>query len=316
MYLSRRLRRPGALARLLRETSYDTLYLNSLFSRDFGILPLLLQRLGTVPRVPTLLAPRGELSPGALALRPIKKRAYIAAARSAGIASHVTWHATSEMEAADIRRVIGHGAPVQVAPNIATLGSLGAVVRVPKVRGTASAVFLSRLSPKKNMHMLAPVLSGVRGTVSLDLYGAIDDADYWAKCEKAFAGLPSNVTVSYRGTVEHTQVSEVLAAADLFILPTLGENFCHAAAEAFAAGCPVLISDQTPWRGLQAAKAGWDLPLEQPRAFTEAIQRIVDMDEGEHAEWRRGARIFIESHPLITEAIDLNRQLFFSQTRG
>ena len=126
------------------------------------------------------------------------------------------------MEAADIRRVIGHGAPVQVAPNIATLGSLGAVVRVPKVRGTASAVFLSRLSPKKNMHMLAPVLSGVRGTVSLDLYGAIDDADYWAKCEKAFAGLPSNVTVSYRGTVEHTQVSEVLAAADLFIRAAQG----------------------------------------------------------------------------------------------
>jgi glycosyltransferase involved in cell wall biosynthesis len=54
-------------------------------------------------------------------------------------------------------------------------------------------------------------------------------------------------------------------------LPSLGENFGHVIVEALSAGCPILISDRTPWRGLAERGVGWDLPLEDPAGFRGVI---------------------------------------------
>lgn len=316
-YLGPQARGLSALARLIRATPHDVLYLNSFFSAVYTIRPLLLRRTGRIPSCPTVLAPRGELACSALGMKTLKKRIYCHAAHAAGLYRDVTWQATSAAEEADILREIGPHATVGQGPAVFAMpegapGEDGA----PHRRGYARLVYVARIAPVKNLHMLAESLADVDGAVSLDLYGVIDDSGYWARCQAAFAALPSNVTVTYHGPIDHDQVSGILAHSDLFVLPTLGENFCHAIAEALASSCPALISDQTPWRGLEAAKAGWDLPLDQPEAFTEAVQRVIDMDEHEHGEWRQGARSYIEHHPLITEAIELNRQLFLSQVRG
>ena len=45
-------------------------------------------------------------------------------------------------------------------------------------------------------------------------------------------------------------------------MPTTHENFGHAVVEAWAHGRPVLLSDQTPWRGLAELDLGWDLQLD------------------------------------------------------
>ena len=50
-----------------------------------------------------------------------------------------------------------------------------------------------------------------------------------------------------------------------FILPTLGENFGHVFIEALAAGCPLIISNRTPWLELEKKGIGWDIPLENLR---------------------------------------------------
>ncbi len=86
------------------------------------------------------------------------------------------------------------------------------------------------------------------------------------------------------------QGSETLAAHDLFLLPTLGENFGHVFLEAFLAGLPVITSDRTPWRELTAKRVGFDLPLEQPDAFQAAIQQFVDMDDAQYRQWSESAR--------------------------
>ena len=56
---------------------------------------------------------------------------------------------------------------------------------------------------------------------------------------------------------------------------TRHENFGHAVVEAWAHGRPVLLSDQTPWRGLAELDLGWDLPLKLAlwtRAFESAMR--------------------------------------------
>ncbi len=88
------------------------------------------------------------------------------------------------------------------------------------------------------------------------------------------------------------------------MLPTLGENFGHAIFESFAAGRPVLISDKTPWRGLAAKKAGWDIALEDEKAFIAAVQQAAGMGQEEFNEWCDGARQLAEK---VTKETDLKQ---------
>jgi glycosyltransferase involved in cell wall biosynthesis len=62
------------------------------------------------------------------------------------------------------------------------------------------------------------------------------------------------------------------------VLPTLHENYGHAIAEALASGCPVLISDHTPWNEAEIKNAGFVRPL-TPEAWTEALKIAIQMDE-------------------------------------
>ncbi|HEX8395225.1 MAG TPA: hypothetical protein VF665_22950, partial [Longimicrobium sp.] len=137
MYLDAARLNPAGLRRVLRAAEYDVLYLNSLFSPQMALAPLVLRRMGALPPRPVVLAPRGELHPGALATggwkgvlpgplarrvdspRQLKKRAYLAAARAAGLFEGVLWQASSPEEAGHIVRAVGRGARVTVAPDLA-----------------------------------------------------------------------------------------------------------------------------------------------------------------------------------------------------
>jgi len=74
---------PRTLRRAMMQVDYDVVYLNSFFSLWSSIVPLILRRLALLPRKPVLLAPRGEFSQGAIALKALKKDSYVHAARLA-----------------------------------------------------------------------------------------------------------------------------------------------------------------------------------------------------------------------------------------
>ena len=93
------------------------LYFNGFFVVHLTIVPLILRRLGWCSRASLLLAPRGEFSPGALAIRSRKKRMYIAANKLFRLSSQVVWHASTADEAADIRGVFGSSARILIREN-------------------------------------------------------------------------------------------------------------------------------------------------------------------------------------------------------
>ncbi|HEX8321745.1 glycosyltransferase family 4 protein [Longimicrobium sp.] len=319
---------PAGLRRALAGP-YDVLYLNSLFSPRLTLAPLLLRRAGGIPRRPVVLAPRGELHPGAMGTgswgralpravdarfpspRNLKKRGYIATARGLGLLDGVVWQASSEEERADILRHAGPGATVRVAPDLSAAPvPVASAGRAEKRAGELRAAFLSRIAPKKNLDGALRMLRGVRGRVRLDVYGPVEDGAYWDGCQALIAGLPPGVSVHHHGSVAHERVPAVLAESDVLLFPTHGENFGHVIVEAMVQGCPVLISDQTPWRGLEARRAGWDLPLDGPEAFTRALQRLADMDAQEHGGWRAGAAEFGRQRSVDPGAVAANRALF------
>jgi glycosyltransferase involved in cell wall biosynthesis len=300
---------------IVRATPHHMIYLNSFFDPAFTIRPLLLRRLGAIPKRPVILAPRGEFSPGALNLKRHKKRLYLAVARPAGHYADVTWHASSDLEAAEIRRWFGADAHVVVAPNIATplpaaTGSHG------KQAGKLRLVFVSRIDRKKNLDGALAILNGLDGEITFDIYGPLADPGYWESCRRLAEALPRNIHVRYRGMVPHERIPAVLAEYDALFLPSRGENFGHAILEALAAGRPVIVSDRTPWRGLAERRAGWDLPLDRPAAFTEVLRRCVAMSAAEYAAWSEGARAHALDWQGDATVIDRNQALFRAVLSG
>ena len=118
------------------------------------------------------------------------------------------------------------------------------------------------------------------------------------------------------GEIANDDAPRVMAGYDLMFMPTLGENFGHAIFEALGAGTPVLISDRTPWRNLEARRAGFDLSLDDPAAFAAAIDRTAAQTPDERARWRDGARAEAERASLQSDAVALSRAMLQGALAG
>ena len=301
MYIPPTWRGLPAFVRALRETPADLLYINSLFARRYSILPMVLRLAGFLGNIPVLLAPRGELSVGALGLKRFRKRLFIRVSHLLGFYRRTTWHASTVYERDDIMReypgsCVRNAGPVAVitagdVPDSPPPGRIQ-TQRDTKRAGTLRAVFVSRISPKKNLLGAIRMLHGLAGRVEFTIVGPAEDREYWADCQREIAGLPPNVVVTYAGELTHESVPAMFAKHDVFLFPTLGENFGHVIVEALLAGCPILTSDQTPWRQLEARGIGFDLPLTDIAGFRSAIQRFIDMGAEQFAPWSRRAQEF------------------------
>ena len=312
-YLSVQEKRAKILRDILTSYDYDILYLNSLFSPTFTIWPLLLRRSGLIPKRPVILAPRGELFPGALSLKKWKKHCYLHSARTLRLYRGLIWQASSVHEELEIRRWFGQRAQVMVAPDLTSMqfDLLADVPPAVKRPGLLKVLFLSRICAPKNLLGVLAMLKNVRGRIELNIVGPLEEQAYWRRCQNIIRTLPKNITVNYSGAVMPAQVLHVMGQHDLFFLPTLGENFGHVILEALSASCPVLISDQTPWQGLEAEGAGWDLPLNRPELFQTALQTCVDMDSRSFTELRQRARDYAARYcSSDNNTLQMNRDLF------
>jgi glycosyltransferase involved in cell wall biosynthesis len=63
--------------------------------------------------------------------------------------------------------------------------------------------------------------------------------------------------VDVEGPVYGPAKLDAYRQADLFVLPTLNENFGMAVAEALAVGVPVISTKGAPWSGLEREGCGW-----------------------------------------------------------
>jgi glycosyltransferase involved in cell wall biosynthesis len=233
------------LFRDTRRTRYDVLYLNSLWEKIFTLPPVLAARLGLLRTNLILLAPRGELASGALSLKARKKSTYLKLFSLLLRSMPVLWHASTELEAKDIRARIP-GAKVIVNSDQAYFPAEPIEPEL-STETQPRLVFLSRISPVKNLDILLSALKTTHHSLDLDVYGPIWDKAYWTTCQKVMEEIPTNVRVRYLGEVKPDDVRGVFAQYDAFVLPTKGENFGHVIAESLSAACPVVCPDTTPW---------------------------------------------------------------------
>ncbi|MBA3657274.1 MAG: glycosyltransferase [Gemmatimonadaceae bacterium] len=314
LYLSQQRLSAVGLLELIRRHSFDVIYLNSFFS-TIAVRILVLRRMGFLGSAPVILAPRGEFASSALRFKRLRKRIYLEFARMMRLTEGVTWQASSQHEVADIQNVWALGAgespTVVLTPEMLSGKGFQSTPHIKaKVAGRLDAAIVLRISDNKNLDGALKLLAGVGGEMALSIYGPVESPSYWAECERLIEKLPGNLKVSYHGPVAHEKVREILSEKDLFFFPSLGENFGHAIIEALEAGCPVLVSDRTPWRKLKEHGVGWDVPLERPDEFRSVLEQMIAMGPDEHAQMSANAIKYVSSVARNPEILESNRRLF------
>jgi glycosyltransferase involved in cell wall biosynthesis len=310
LYLRPGLGRLFRLARLLRRGDYGLLYLNDMFSPTWGVWPLFLHRLGWLKGKPVLVAPRNQFSPGALGIKSLKKRVFLRVARWVGLWKGLCWQATCEEERQEILRNVG-GGRVLVAPPFSSITvQVDGSEADPPQGGPLRIVFLSRISPKKNLDYALSVLGGISFPVQFDIAGPVDDVKYWEKVQALIVRLPREITVRHLGPVEPGEVQGLLASYHAMFLPTRGENFGHVILESLAAGCPPIISDRTPWKDLAEKGCGWVVPLEDANGFRQALTDLNAMAPEDRERMRAAARAYAMAYVENPEIKELNLKMF------
>ena len=297
------------LLRAMQGQTFDAVYLNSFFSFRASISILIGLRVMR-PELPIILAPRGEFADAALGLKRIRKRAYLALARFLRVYKRCKWHASTPSEAADIVHQFPL-ADISVAEDPVSLDYRKVSPAEPAAgRHTRlRIIFVSRISPMKNLNYLLQVLQGVSAEIDLDIFGPLEDLRYWQRCIDLVAGLPPGVSAQYKGPIDPELVSGVIAHYDLFVLPTLGENFGHVIFEALRAGTPVVLSDRTSWRP-DSDGAVTTLALDDAMAWRDCLESMAGSDPDRRAELRRSARQYAEGYVAESDMGARNLALF------
>lgn len=296
---------------ILKSKKFDILYLNSFYSLQLSIIPSFLIKLGIIKFSRVILAPRGNFSAGALAQKNLKKKLFLKFSKWAQLYTDIWWHATSEIEKKDIQNNIDENVNVIVASNLTdNYKEYASSKNIEKKSGELKLVYIARIHPMKNLLQTFEILKSIKGDVEFSIYGPIEDEVYWNKCQMVINQLGHNIKVRHYGQIANEKVREVYKENHVAILLTLGENFGHSISEALIGGCPVIISDKTPWTNLKKYNVGYDIPLNKEDSFIWAINHFIKMDDQEYKLISKCAFEYAKNNSNTNKDIDSYHKLF------
>jgi glycosyltransferase involved in cell wall biosynthesis len=197
-------------------------------------------------RKPYVVQPHGTLERYQRSSRRWSKRVYDLLFGARYLRAAAGYHFTSETE----RGVGGEVIDTErafVVPIPVDLGSEWAGSSAQRV------IFLGRVTAKKRLDVLLDAWPQVRRRhpeAELVIAGPVDP-DQRRLMEQAL----SMAGVEYAGVVEGSMRAKLFESAAIFALPSENENFAIAAAEAMAAGVPILVSGDVAL-GAEAQRAG------------------------------------------------------------
>lgn len=298
---------------ILCNKKYDLIYLNSFFSFRYAIFPLVAAFL---LRKKVIIAPRGEFSVGALSIKANKKLLYLKIFKILRLHKFPIFQASTKFESADIHKVFSNSLDIFEASdvNIFEAENIGSKKFAHNINISTSTrlkvVFLSRISPKKNLLAALEILSNVSNSIEFHIYGPIEDKVYWEQCQFFIKKLPHHIIVSYEGSLLPENVVPTLSKYDVFLLPTFGENYGHVIAEALCAGLPILISDTTPWRNLEKIGIGWDLPLKNLNSFAGILDSLAICSPEKIHEMKTSVMVWAKNKFCQQDAVQANIDMF------
>jgi glycosyltransferase involved in cell wall biosynthesis len=268
---------------------------------------------------PYILSPRGMLV-GELIRRKsaLAKRLWIALVDRRVLAGAAAIHLTSEVEAAELRALGLDLAPLAIVPNgLDVPASLPDPAEVEAAwagipRG-ARLLYLGRINWEKGLDRLLRAMPLLPQAVLVA--AGNDEEGLLPRLEALARELGVADRVRFPGPVEGVGKWALLAGADLFVLPSLNENWGIAVTEALAAGTPIVttegvgaaafvrehglgtVIDGTP-EALARANAAW---LDRSPAERAAVGDRARRAVAEHLSWAATGREMTELYRSVLD---------------
>lgn len=77
----------------------------------------------------------------------------------------------------------------------------------------------------KNVKLAIEVVCKMKSKVIFDIYGPLEQPEYWDECLQVIKTAPDNVTVNYCGQLLPMDVGACFRKYDCFLFPTLNEKY-------------------------------------------------------------------------------------------
>ncbi|MBI2932599.1 MAG: glycosyltransferase [Planctomycetes bacterium] len=246
---------------------------------------------------PHILSPHGMLQGGALRYKQLKKKLAWWIYQAKDLKEVRAFHAASPAEAQALRE-LGLDQPIAVIPVGVDLPPAQ-----PRPYGTRRALFLSRVNPTKGPLILLRAwhrAKSVSRNWRLTIAGN-DENDHLQEVRKLAEQL--GLEVDFPGLVADDAKWSLYRSADLFVLPTLTENFGIVIAEALASGVPVVTTKGAPWPEIVQHRCGWWTEVDED-AFATALQAALETPAETLAEMGARGQALVQdrfSWPRVAE---------------
>jgi glycosyltransferase involved in cell wall biosynthesis len=266
----------------------------------------------SLTRRPFIYSVHGMLNPQALEFSYWKKRVARLLFQDRVLRSASIIHATSDREAKDIE-AFGLANPVSIVP----WGIWPANVPVFSSHETRKKIlFLGRIHPIKGLECLVRAWAEVENDFldwDIDIVGSDHDgySTYLRQLAKELDVKRLSISPPMYGSKRDSE----MAAADLFVLPSLTENFAMTVAESLMMETPVIVTKGVPWARLQQQGCGWQIDhgiehLEQALRFAMSLGKSELKKMGRSGrnwmlreyQWGSVAKIMIETYRSVSHA--------------
>lgn len=133
-------------------------------------------------------------------------------------------------------------------------------------------IFVGRLNRHKGIQHLLPAFEKIDPRkAELILVGQYDDNDVLIKKYQNFSNI------KFRGFVTQDIVAKLYKAADVFVLPSLGDAMAQVGIEAMSCGLPIIVSDNTGVKDLITnGEEGFVVPVSNTDALYKKMEWFVD----------------------------------------
>ncbi|MDR9405217.1 MAG: glycosyltransferase [Halothece sp. Uz-M2-17] len=255
--------------------------------------------------IPRIVSPHGMLEPWAWQYKRWKKRLAWFLFQYRDLKTAQVLHATATSEAINLRKFFPD-LPIAIIP----LGiDLPPAFSCPPKPSKKTLLFLSRIHEKKGLLNLVEAWAQLQPLNWQLIIAGPNEKGYQEVIEKKIQALKLTDSISFPGEVVGEAKWELYRQADLFVLPTLSENFGIVIAEALACETPVMTTKGAPWSELETHRCGWWIDI-GVTPLVENLQQAMSLSDGERREMGQRGRMLIESKYTWKETTEQLLELY------
>ena len=248
--------------------------------------------------IPYIINPHGQLLPWVIAQKRLKKNIYTLLIERQNLNNSAAIRCTSIQEEQNVRdfRItaptfilpIGVQFPDLVFDSKSSLRRKYNLSRSSKI-----ILFVSRFHPKKRLDFLLKVLKKIEGYRNFyAIFAGSGEVDYVQYIEKLIISLGLEDRVILTGFVTGIEKKLLFQGADIFALPTFGENFGMSIVEAMAYGLPIVTTPEAQISSdIIIENAGLVVPGEQDK-WVKAMEQLLSSSELREQMGENGTTLF------------------------